>query len=337
MATIRKRTHKWQVLIRRHTLSTSRSFLILKDAQAWARLMEAKADQGGLPPNPKALERVTLADLVARYRDTITPNKRTALYERIMLNAFLRRPICSKRLSELRTADFAAYRDERLRVIKASSLSRELTPIRHLFEVARKEWGLPIQTNPLADLSIQGADQRRERRLRAGELERLLSAANLSRNPVLVPVVLFALATGMRRSEILAMRWTHIDLPAQALLIPTTKNGHARTIPLAPDACKLLSVTTPSQGRVFPISANALRLSWERLRKRAKIDDLHFHDLRHEAISRFFEAGLSTPEVALISGHRDARMLFRYTHPMRTQILAKLCVTQTVALPPPQQ
>jgi len=72
------------------------------------------------------------------------------------------------------------------------------------------------------------------------------------------------------------------------------------------------------------MSANAFRLSWERVRKRAGISDLHFHDLRHEAISRFFELGLSVPEVALISGHRDARMLFRYTHPMRETILKQL-------------
>jgi len=64
----------------------------------------------------------------------------------------------------------------------------------------------------------------------------------------------------------------------------------------------------------FPVNANAFRLAWERLRKRADLGDLRFHDLRHEAISRFFEMGLSVPEVAVISGHKDARMLFRYTH-----------------------
>ena len=73
---------------------------------------------------------------------------------------------------------------------------------------------------------------------------------------------------------------------------------------------------------MFPITANALRLAWERLRRRAEITNLHFHDLRHEAISRFFERGLSVPEVALISGHRDYRMLFRYTH-LRAEDVAK--------------
>ena len=335
MATIRKRTNKWQVLIRRQGLSISRSFLILKDAQAWARHMEAQADRGALPPDAKALDRITLGELVIRYRDTITPMKRTATTEHVVLTAFLRRSICSKTLSELRTVDFVAYRDERLKQIKASSLSRELTPIRHLFEIARKEWGLPIQHNPLTDLSIHGSDQRRERRLRPGELDQLLATSKTSRNPLLVPVILFALVTGMRRGEILAVRWSHIDQGAQSLLIPDTKTGHARTIPLVAEAFHILGLIPHVQDRVFPISANCLRLAWERLRKRAGLTDLNFHDLRHEAISRFFEMGLSTPEVALISGHRDARMLFRYTHPMRSLIISKLAGRTILSLPPP--
>jgi integrase len=76
--------------------------------------------------------------------------------------------------------------------------------------------------------------------------------------------------------------------------------------------------------RVFPLSPNAVRLAWERVKRRAGIDDLHFHDLRHEAISRFFELGLSIPEVALISGHRDFKMLFRYTHLRPGDVAKKL-------------
>jgi integrase len=334
MATIRKRTHKWQVLVRRQGLSISRSFHHLKDAQAWARHMEVQADRGDLYPDPKALERITLSQLVQRYRDTITPLKRTASTERIVLTAFLRRSISSKRLSELRTADFVAYRDQRLGEIKPSSLARELTPIRHMFELARKEWGLPI-TNPLSDLTIPNSDPKRERRLKAGELHQLLKAAERSRNPFLVPIILFALVTGMRRGEILAMRWTDIDRDRQALLIPSSKTGVARTIPLLAEALRILDGLPQSSHRVFPITANAVRLAWERLRNRAGLCDLHFHDLRHEAISRFFEAGLSTPEVALISGHRDARMLFRYTHPMRTLIISKLAGRKILGLTPP--
>ena len=80
----------------------------------------------------------------------------------------------------------------------------------------------------------------------------------------------------------------------------------------------LVSLTTLDGGdgndRIFPLTPNAFRLAWERVKKRTEIDDLHFHDLRHEAVSRLFEQGLGIAHVAAISGHRDFRMLARYAH-----------------------
>ncbi len=122
----------------------------------------------------------------------------------------------------------------------------------------------------------------------------------------------------MRRNEILNIKPEHVK--EQTLFIPHTKTGSPRTIPLTKRAlCILKNAQLP-----FPMSANAVRLAWDRLKKKGNIKDLHFHDLRHEAISRFFEKGLSIPEVALISGHKDVRMLFRYTHLKAEDILRKL-------------
>ena len=182
---------------------------------------------------------------------------------------------------------------------------------------------LPIRVNPLSKLKFGDSDQRRERRLRPGEQEALIEAAKLTRNKLVLPIVTLALETAMRRGEMLAIRKQHINLDKRTLLIPESKNGRARTIPLSIPATELLGRHL-CEGRLFPLSANAFRLAWERLKCRAGITDLHFHDLRHEAISRLFEKGLSVPEVALISGHRDLRMLLRYTHPMSEAILKKL-------------
>jgi integrase len=202
-------------------------------------------------------------------------------------------------------------------------LKRQLDPIHHLFEVAKDEWGLPIKANPLDQLKLKAPGQKRERRLRAGELERLLDAAKGCRNKFIAPIVRFAVATGMRRGEMLAMRWTHLNREQRSLLIPETKTGQSRTIPLVASALAILAEHGQDNDRVFPITANAFRLAWERVKLRAGIEDLHFHDLRHEAISSFFEMGLSTPEVALISGHKDMRMLFRYSHATRQNILKR--------------
>ena len=155
-----------------------------------------------------------------------------------------------------------------------------------------------------------------------------LEGLRLCGDPYIESVLRLALATGIRRGELLAIRAEQIDLAARALLIPNSKNGWSRHIPLSSDAINTLRSLLPAEGRLFPITGNGFRLAWERLKRRAGIEDLHFHDLRHEAISRFFEMGLSVPEVALISGHREIRMLFRYTHPMRQGIIGKMDAAQ---------
>jgi integrase len=137
----------------------------------------------------------------------------------------------------------------------------------------------------------------------------------------------------MRRGEVLSLTWENVSKADRMALLPLTKNGEARSVPLSPLALQVLADRcdacqwTPeghAETLVFPISANAFRLAWERVKHRAGVVDLRFHDLRHEAISRFFELGLSVPEVALISGHKDSRMLFRYTHLRAADVAKKL-------------
>ena len=130
----------------------------------------------------------------------------------------------------------------------------------------------------------------------------------------------------MRRSEILGLTWENTSIERQLAYLPLTKNGTNREVPISKKAVQVLSnqrlrQDTPTP---LPVSANAFRLAWERLRKRADLCDLRSHDLRHEAMSRFFEMGLSISEVAVISGHKDARMLFRHTHLRAENIIIKL-------------
>jgi integrase len=328
MPSIRKRGDKWQVQIRiKDAPPLAKSFTLKQDAERWAREMEAQAQRGELPSNRSALNGMTVGCLVKRYRDEVTVTKKGWEQETWRLNAFLRHPICRKKLSSITSADFASYRDDRLKLVKPKSLKTELSPIHNMFEVARDEWGLPLRENPLDKVKLKAVDNRRERRLKEGELERILEAARSRKNPYIIPIILFALETAMRRGEILALRWDDVDLKRSCVTVREAKNGYSRTIPLTPAACALVQGIPgerESKQRVFPTSANAVRLSWQRITRTAGIEDLHFHDLRHEAISRFFELGLTVPEVASISGHRDARMLLRYGHAQTKLVRAKL-------------
>lgn len=132
----------------------------------------------------------------------------------------------------------------------------------------------------------------------------------------------------MRRGELLGLRWEHVHLAKRIVHLPVTKNGECRDVPLSHRATStltiLLTCKQPDAELVFPMSANSVRLAFERLRTRAKMPDFHFHDLRHEAITRLFERGLSIAEVSAISGHRELRMFQRYTHLRAIDLVSRL-------------
>ena len=330
MATIRRRGSRWHVQVRRgggH--QATRSFLKRADADRWARETEAAADRWAFGFDPAALKQFTLADLLDRYRDEITPRKRGQRRELQLLRAFASDPLATRRLSEITASLVATYRDGRMQHVASATVRRELALLAHVFEVARRDWGLPMAGNPVRGIRQPAAGPSRTRRVSDDELRRLLDNLRADNNKLLGPAILFAIETGLRRGELIAARWNDID--GAMLNVPETKNGHPRVIALSPAALQVIAeLRGVCQGseRIFPMTANALRLAWERLKRRAGIVDLRFHDLRHEAISRLFERGLNVPEVAVMSGHRDPRMLFRYTHPRPEDIARKLADTK---------
>ena len=158
-----------------------------------------------------------------------------------------------------------------------------------------------------------------------GEEEQLLSASD-----ELKRIIIVALETGMRRGEILNIKRSHIDFNRQTLLIPLTKTDTPRTIPLSSMAIEALreqlrgsdNVISIEETTLFSYTARGLSGAFLRLCRKHGLENLHFHDLRHEATSRFFEKGLNPVEVATITGHKDTRMLMRYTH-LRAEDLVK--------------
>lgn len=330
MATIRKRGGKYQVQIRRKGFGlVSRSFHTRADANEWARFTEAQADRGELPPPIKMLERHKVREIIERYRDEISVKKLSHNTEIYILNAFLRHSMADYSLARISPSDFSAYRERRQAEVKAGTVNRELSIIKHAFDIAMREWDIPLRHNPLGKIKKLKVQNSRNRRLLPEEFEAIEAEATNSRNPHIMRLIRFAIETAMRRGEILRLKWSDIDLKARTLFIPVAKNGHSRTIPLSRQAIAILQELQTAQQRggdlVFPLSDNAAKLAWQRLIERTNIENLHFHDFRHEAISRFFERGLSVPEVALISGHRDFGMLFRYTH-MNPELIAEKLV-----------
>jgi integrase len=326
MASITKRGKGWLVQVRKRGYpSVARTFSKHAEAKTWAAEQEAAIVHGTLPDRPAVKGAMTLGDILDRYMQEITPTKRGAASELLRIKAFKRDPIAAVALRNFSSSHVAAYRDRRLLAVSSSSVRRELTIIRHALEIARREWRLPIVGNPVADIRRPLDNCARERRLEAGEEARLMEAIDAGLNSELRPAVELAIHTGLRRGELLNLDWNCIDLNRRLARIPVTKTGKPRTIPLTDAACTILLARHPRPvGRVFQMTANALQQAWQRAVKRAGLVDLRYHDLRHEALSRMFELGLSMPEVALISGHREPRMLLRYTHIRPSDVARKL-------------
>lgn len=325
MATITKRNTGWLVQIRRRgSPSESRTFRLRAEALEWARAVEAKLDMGhgelGRPP----AKGLMLADLIDRYLVEVTPRKLSCETERLRLAKLLRHPVVRRRLDQIRPADFASYRDERLQTVQPGTVRRELGLLHHVFDIASREWGLAFGDNPLKLVTLPKLPEGRERRLEEGELEKLTLALDRCRNREAKTIVLLAIQTGLRRREIFDLTWQNINLEQRTAFIPYSKTGKSRTIPLTSEAVRLLGSLPRTDGAIFGTSLNGFRLLWRRVQARSELAGLRFHDLRHEALSRFCELGLSIPELAVISGHKDPRMLFRYSHLKADRLAQKL-------------
>jgi integrase len=322
MATIRYRNGKYHAQIRRKGFpQQTRSFLAKRDATAWARQAETQLDQGnGIAT---ARSNITLGDLIKRYRDTVSPKKKSGAKETYRLNKLLTYSIAQTKLPDLSPALFAQFRDRRLKDGQRTC-RYDLVLLQHILKLARLEWGIPLTTNPVEQIKKPPPSKPRDRRLETGEFEKLRDAALAGSAWYLWPLVELAIETGMRRGELLKVLWVDLDIAARQLTIRDTKNGEDRTIPLTTRAATILQTLPLTDDCIFPISPVAVRMAWDRMIKRAGIVGLRFHDLRHEAVSRFFELGLSVPEVALISGHKNPVVLLRYTHLRAQDLVAKL-------------
>ena len=323
MGCVRRRGKSWNAQVRiSGWRNFTKSFSKKSDAVVWVSELERKLRSAHIPDIPID-RKVMLRDLLLKYAEEVSPSHKGVVPETCRLESIARRWVGELDIRHLTKQHFIQYRDDRLKVVTGGSVGSELALMKRVLDTAIKKWGYGIPYNPIRDIEFPKGSASRTRRLVDDEKDRLLDAALSQRNIVIAPIIEFAIETGMRRSEILRLRWCDLDLGNGFAFLYDTKNGEDRRVPLTRRCLEVLQQVPQTDETVFPISANCLRLAWVRARKKAHIHDLRFHDLRHEAVSRFFEMGMSVPEVALISGHKDVRQLFRYTHLNPTNIFQK--------------
>ncbi|MFP3754154.1 site-specific integrase [Cupriavidus sp. SIMBA_020] len=308
----------------------SKTFPSKDEAAAWAAETELSLGNG-VTKRTLLSSKTSMADLIDRYLTEVTPRKKSAEIERHHIRAIQRSQIPRYTVGTLTSDAAREFRDERLKKVAASTVNRELNILHHMIEYARKEWGVSGGVNPVSDVQRPKNPPPRDRRLSPDEETALLAACDESRGGYLRDVVELAIETGMRQSELLGLDWGQVSIPRRTirLLEGMTKNGEGRGVPLSTNAIEVLRrrATAPEDmtGRVFKeVTADALKRAFIRAVDRAKLENFHFHDLRHEAVSRMFEKGLNQMEVSSVSGHKDLRMLKRYTHLDAAKLAEKL-------------
>jgi integrase len=314
MASICKRGDSWWVRIRKKGWPTaSASFDTKFAADKWAREIESEMDRGVYVSRSEA-ESTTLNEALERYLADYIPKLADPQLSVYRARALQKRKIATRFLALIRAKDVADFIKERQEEgVSPHTIRLDLSLLSNLFEIAASDWGMESLGNPVRRASRPKLPPGRERRLDPDEEERLLAECD----PDFALAVRFALATAMRRGEIIALEWRHINCSRKTALLPKTKNGEARTVPLSPAALAILdSIPRDISGKVFSFSnADALSKKMNLAARKAGLEDLRFHDLRHEATSRLFEdTDLDVMEIKGITGHKSMQMLARYSH-----------------------
>jgi integrase len=329
MATIRKLRGRWQAQVRRRGMKPRcKSFDTKSEAEKWARELEAQVDRFGAAPDTRILESTTLGELLERYQREISPTKRGSVQEIQRIDVLRRHELSYRTMIGLSQQDIASFRDERLQSVAPSTTVRELAILSHVLEVAIRDWGLPLAKNVVKLVRRPVIRNERSRRLTGDEEQRLLDGCDAGQLPYFKTLLILAIETGMRRGEILGLEWSGISHNRRVITLTLTKNGSGREVPLSQRAFDALmdwkERASVDQSMVFPMTPGALEQAWRRLLIRVGIKHLRFHDLRHEGVSRLFERGLNVIEVSTISGHREVRMLRRYSHLSADDLVARL-------------
>lgn len=297
MATFRKRgPYQWEAQIRRRGYpAQSKTFETKAEAEAWAKMIESEMSRGVWVSRSEA-EATTLYEALARYEEEVSPAKKGAAQESSILKTCKAIDLAKRPLATIRSADVAKLRDEWLKDYKPATVLRRLAVLSHVFNIARKEWGMESLSNPVELVRKPQPNNARTRRIAAvdpsadapgtddpesergaqdGELERVVAASG---SALLPSIIWLAVETAMRRGEIVTLRWEHVDLKRRVAHLPATKNGSARDVPLSSRAVAVLQALKNAHdaddaadiGRVFEIRSDAVTRAFERAVARAR-------------------------------------------------------------------
>lgn len=307
MASIRKHGKGWRAEVARNGRRQSKVFPTKREATDWAARAEYLILNGD-----KVAAAQAFGDVLERYAREVSPTKRGERWEVVRLEKIGRDQIARISMGDLAAVDFSNWRDRRLKEVAPGSVRREMVLMSAVLTVARRDWGL-ISVNPMLDVRKPTSPPARERMPTSDELDRLALVAGddlTTTTARAFHAFLFACETAMRAGEIVGLVWDRVDLDNAVARLAMTKNGTAREVPLSREAVRLLEAL-PKGDPVFGLRSDTLDVLFRRLRQRAGIEGLTFHDSRAYGTLKLSRK-VDVLALARITGHRDLKSLMIY-------------------------
>lgn len=326
MASIIKVGGKWRAQVRRKGFpAETRTFDTKARATAWA--VKTESDMDALKhQDGRTIARMTLRALIERYEDEIGKVKPFGRNKASVLRS-LKDSMGGTLLPALTVDVLTRHVQARQRGGAGGvTIGVDLSYLGSVLKTAKNLWRLPVSLDAVSAaranmqyVGLSTKSRERERRPTDDEIARIcawFTEKKRQRVPM-ADVIQFAIATAMRAGEIIRLRWEDINEAHRTIVIrdrkhPTEKHGNDQEVPLLGSAWDIAQRQPRKGDLIFPVSDGTVSTLFPRACRALGIDDLRFHDLRHEGVSRLFEQGYSIEQVSLISGHRDWKMLARY-------------------------
>jgi integrase len=297
----------------------------VSDARAEAHRLKKLLDSGGDPKSQSrfAAPAQSFGDFISeRYLPYIQAHKRSWKTDEVLLRLHVLPVLAAQRLDRItRTSIIALHTSMREQGYAPATSNRVLLMLKFIFNCAIRWEILAVAANPCAGVSLFQDNGARERYLTQEEVGRLLDELSSTSHVQVSQVILLLLYTGARKSEILRARWEHVDLNARMLMVPVSKSGRRRHIPLSDSALEVLRELpryegvpwvfyNPTTGKP-PVS---IYNAWDTIRNRVGLPEVRLHDLRHSFASFLVNSGSSLYEVQRLLGHYDPKVTMRYAH-----------------------
>jgi integrase len=327
MASITKRKSGWRAEVYVNGVRECKSFTTKNEAIGWSTDRESELRR---TVKSGIREIKTCEEVFEKYANQVSSKKDGGRWEKIRLTACANFIIDGQRFGDMLFKDvdatvMAKYRDMRLNTVLGSTVNREFNLLSNVFTVARKEWKWST-VNPISDVKRPKEEKPRDRLITEDEIEQLRIACGYintvsTKRHALFIAFLFAIETALRQGEIAALTWDCVF--TDHVHVARSKNGDERDVALSAEAKRLLELLPKNGSLCFRLKADYMSATFRDVRDMTLIKDLHFHDTRHEAVTRLAKK-LHVLELARMTGHRDIKELMTYYNATASEVSKKL-------------